>query len=471
MFEKEIIGIHIADNFLDISVLTKKNDWFISEQRRWDTSGFKSGLEYLENFLNQIRPFQNRLISVSFSQRDIFLRDVSLNNVSIEEAINSVKLGISLYTHLESNEIYHDEYPSEEHKGIKIMLQYAKKSTIDAITDIFKKTKHIKSLFAISSCFLGFDMLIRHYKAIFPAVFLLKQENIQNIVKNKNWLSMHGKDNWLGVHSFNENDIIDNIKAYLPEELLLTSPQNITLTSHFNYSKNQPLKDIVKDIIDAKIPLSQCLCTAALCFDKPKLCFYPKYKKRFFKPEKRLYIIFVCLSAFLMLSLTIYNLYEYTKLRSNFINNQNKLKQIEKNIEPLIQIEKQANELQKNHYDIQEFNNQKVSVLDVLKVLTEITPDNTYLKTFYYSDNKIRISVSGLSAIELMDIWRKNNKFADVKLVSTVNKEKENLENFSVEILLSAIKGTESKIVEAPEIISQPIAPAITPSGVKPVEY
>lgn len=159
-----------------------------------------------------------------------------------------------------------------------------------------------------------------------------------------------------------------------------------------------------------------------------------------------------------MLVLTGYDIYEYTLLRNSFLKNQNHLKQLEKNLDPLIQLEKQTNELQKNYDEIQEFKTQRVSVLEVLKILTEITPEHSYLRTFYYSDNKIRLSVSGQSAIELMDIWRKNSKFADVKLVSTVNKERENLETFSVEILLSSsqpdAKAASSINITQPQAIS-----------------
>ncbi len=454
MFKKEIIGIHIAENLVDICILTKKDDWYISETYRWDSASFKAGLEHLEKFLSEKSPSNNRLISVTIPQKDIFLRDVSLQNLTPEEAINSVKLGISLYAHLEPGEIYHDEWAIEEQNSVKIMIQYTKKSLVEPIIDIFKKTKHIKSLYALSSFFLGFDMLLRRYKTGFPCMFLLKPENLQDSAKNKNQLSMHGKESWLGIHSFKQDEAFENIRAYLPLELLESSFKNITLKNHAEYNKNRPLKDILNGIIEGKTAVSPGFCSTGLCFKKPNLSFYPQYKKKFLKPEKRFYIIFVILSAFIMSGLTIYDIYEYTNLRSAFFKEQNHLKQVEKNIEPLIQIEKQANELQKSYDEIQEFKTQRVSILEILKVLTEITPDHSFLRTFYYSDNKVRISVSGQSAIELMEIWRKNNKFSDVKLVSTVNKERENLETFSVEIMLSTLH-TDLKNPSA-TIITQP---------------
>ena len=84
--------------------------------------------------------------------------------------------------------------------------------------------------------------------------------------------------------------------------------------------------------------------------------------------------------------------------------------------------------------DLEAFLKERPGLLDILRELAEKTPENAWIKYLTLRNNKLRISAEGGYAVQTMEAWRKSRLFSQVKLASSVTKDRNGQERYTVEL-------------------------------------
>jgi Tfp pilus assembly protein PilN len=112
-----------------------------------------------------------------------------------------------------------------------------------------------------------------------------------------------------------------------------------------------------------------------------------------------------------------------------------KISSLDKRLAPFVEMSNRLEELKAKQKALSDFTGQTPDILNVLKDIATLTPEDTWIRNFSLTKGKIRISAEGKSATACVSSLRKSRQFSQVKLVSSVTKTKSNNERFSLEII------------------------------------
>ncbi len=440
---KELLGIYLGDSGIEFHCLKGgMGGWESVPAPITAHETGRSGAEDLKRQLGSLRYSANRTICIGLPRRAFFLREISLPQLAPEEAENSVRLAIGLHAHLDPEQIYFDQIAFSRDGQTTVLLAYINRHFLDPFLRAIQDSGHGRSLGPISPATLGMDILMRNILNLssLPCLFMGFQGG--DLV-----VSLHGADGWEGSH-FIGWDKQDEAISRL-EEILRCLPGAFSSQDIPVYWKGdqascpegipvgvRPLAGI-SGLGKEPLAPSWALCSAALGLSEyPALSLQPKPRKKplrmRIKPVQ--FMAGATAAALLLASGTLgLRLHSYSH-RLDALHKEARM--LDRQLAPLVKIKAQLDQVQEKLSHIQSFKSQYPSDLEVLKILAQQTPRQTWIKILSIRNNRLRLAAEGDSAVETIAAWRKSPMFSEVKMVSPVIKSREQKERFSVEIIL-----------------------------------
>ncbi|HID96870.1 MAG TPA: hypothetical protein EYP57_01555 [Thermodesulfobacteriaceae bacterium] len=450
IFPKEIVGIYLGETKLNISCLRRKmGKWSLGQAPLALTEPSRSAADQMKSLLKTMQPSRRRLICIGIPRKALFLRELKFPGLEKDEALNAVRMGIELYSHLEPAEIFHDQTVHREGDEATVLLAYIPKSYISPVLRVIASTGHGKSLGPVSPATLGLDILLRRDREVRPPFTVLGRQS-------DNWiLSLHGAEGWEGTHLVpvekeeTLSSALDRISQDLPSvfsklaarpEYLVGNDSQPSLT----HVPGNPCTQVrsVSRLCSENGRISWGLCSAGLGFSSyPAISLQEGARRRPLRSRIKPYQLIAGGTAAAMIFLTGRQIIEINNREKLISEHKLIIAQLQEQLAPLTAGQQQVEQVRKQLKDLQDFKAERPSELDILKALAKLTPAGTWIKSLNIKKNRLRLSAIGDSAVDAMERWRSSQTFHVVKLVSPVTKDRNQKEKFSVEIQLTATGG------------------------------
>ncbi len=429
MLKKEILGIYLGEHQIEYELLKRSfKGWERSTPPLFTKVPGKNDAERLRGLLAQISPKRSRIITIAIPRTKYYLRELKFPGLTPEEAENAVKISINVHSHIPPEKIYYDCFSYERNGISRVLLAYCKRPFIDSILEEIKNTGHQKSLFCISPCSLGTDILLRKLSEMsFPCISLQREE--EKIVVN-----LHGPSFWEGSHFLNNLDVItakygENTPVIPLEKGLGDTLDQKLLLKGLPKFENSDILGIKKWTLGLSASI---LGTSSY----PQISFKPGPRKRPLSLRIDTYQILLVGLITILFAFSGLRLFKLTKLGFTAKKNQEVITVLEKKYKPLKSKDEELQKIRALQGDLKAFLKERPNFLDVLKELAEKTPKNAWIKYLTLRDNKLRISAEGGYAVQTMEAWRKSRLFSQVKLASPVTKNRNGQERYTVELTL-----------------------------------
>ncbi len=439
MFLKEITGIYLGETTIEYSSLKRQfRAWRHSETPVYAEITGRSPMERLNNLLSGLKPRAGRKICISIPRSRYFIRELSFQGITAEEAENSAKIAIGIHSHLPKEDIYFDVWATESKGMARVLLVYARRTYIDQIIETVKRTGHRKSLGYICPSGLGTDLLLRYStKTGFPALSI--QEEDQQLV-----LNLHGEHAWEGSHAIKgKGDSSDISRAIelLPVKFKETKQffrigdtghEMDGLTPRDPCSTFQSLADICNES-GANKGLAACF-PATVSY--PQICFQDRPRKRPISLRINALQWAAVLFIVLLVAVSGIKLVKLYRISAEAAKAQKMALRLEKQYEPLLKTQEKIQKLRAIEQDMRDFLRERPPVLAILRELAERTPLDAWIRSCSIRGVIVRVSAEGGSAVATMEEWRKSPLFEEVKLASPVTKNRKQQERYTVELRL-----------------------------------
>jgi hypothetical protein len=449
-FCTEIIGIYLDEAHPQVSGLKLgRSGWKSSGVPAWPVGQQSPFHEQLRAFLQAIRPSRRRKICLAIPQRHYFLRELPFPQLEPADAMESVRLGIELHAHIEKTEIYSDQFAFKRNGETIVLLSYIRRAVLDPVFKIFSETGHMRSLGPVSPAFVGLDILLRRGKGILPCVVIGRQSS--------SWfVSMHGDTAWEGAHpvpAHNESgddgagDMAKSLSAlsdYVPAGFarLLTAPAYALDHAglYLDPMPEDPCRALsgISGLCEGETGLSWGLCAAALGLSLyPALSFQDAPRRLPLVLRMRPYQMIagaIALTMVLATGVMGFKLYvRSAELKAREVE----FARLDQELKPLVETRNKIDAIRGEIASMTGFKNEFPRPVEVLRLLTVNTPQDTWIQNFNMKDDKLRITAEGNSASQVTAEWRKLPFCAELKLTSPVMKDNNQKERFSVEITLA----------------------------------
>jgi len=450
---RHITGIYLGRNSIMAMSLTKGRggNWTVDSEAPQIEESSAPVPEQVRTYLSRLKPDKSRRITFAVPRNRVFYRKIEFPQLTSEEALSAVRMGIDLHAHLKQDDIYFDACelppqdsgspPDTEHHT-RILLAYTERSFLEPVIKAVRETGHYRSMGCISPVSCGIDGLLRLGGGkIFPCSVLSRQDD--EIV-----ISLHGKKGWEGSHSvslFSDAGITHRLAEMArlypePFHTLIKSPV-------FRIGEFQ-LPDMPQEPADpcATLPslksvcdnsgINMGVCAAGIGLKSyPEIAFQDRPRKKPFRIRINAFQLIAIAAITGMLLASAIGAVHMIRLSAKVDQVENRLAQLEKRLKPLMAIQAKIDDIEGRKQELSDFVNELPNVLDVLRELTLLTPKDTWIRNFSLSNGKFRISAQGRSATACVASLRKSHLFSQVKLVSSVTKTKDDMERFSLEII------------------------------------
>jgi Tfp pilus assembly protein PilN len=117
------------------------------------------------------------------------------------------------------------------------------------------------------------------------------------------------------------------------------------------------------------------------------------------------------------------------------------VEELQQRLSPMLNIQKQLEKTENQLNDLGDFMTEQPSELKVLKALAELMPPETWIKSLNIEKDRLKVTAEGGSAVKTIGNWRQSPLFSEVKLISPVTKNRQQMERFAVEMKLVSGRG------------------------------
>jgi Tfp pilus assembly protein PilN len=329
-----------------------------------------------------------------------------------------------------------------------VLLAYIPKNFLDPILREIYETGHSKSLGPVSPATLGLDILLRRSTEVtFPCVSLSCQKD--------RWIvSLHGVYGWEGSHSLSVSGEEDVFAGF--QKLVKSFPFSLSkeaMASVYAVGVSNPaiqdfiLKDPCNDLKNLSNICGQNgkvtwgLCAASLGLSSyPAISFQEGIRHKPLHLRLKPYQFVVGATAAAIILITGFQGFQLQQSIQSIHKMEQEVDKLQTSLSPMLDLQKQLTQIENKLKDIEDFKSQQVSELKALKALAELTPPETWIKSFHLENGKLKVMAEGGSAVKTMSNWRQSSLFSEVRLVSPVRKYGQRGERFTVEMKLISVE-------------------------------
>jgi len=187
------------------------------------------------------------------------------------------------------------------------------------------------------------------------------------------------------------------------------------------------------------------LCAASLGLSSyPAISFQEGIRRKPFRLRVKPYQFMVGAAAAAMISVSGFQGLQLQQRAHSVHKMEQEVKELQKRLSPMLNTQKQLEQIESQLKDLEDFKVEKPSELKVLKAVAELMPPETWIKSFNIRNDKLKVTAEGGSAVKTMGNWRRSPLFSEVKLISSVTKDRQQRERFTVEMKLASGKGGAS---------------------------
>ncbi|MBF0228203.1 MAG: PilN domain-containing protein [Desulfamplus sp.] len=490
MIKKKIVGIYVdSDSLHYVSVVKGISGYCLKplgqRQKSHDIKQGSSGYSLLRGFLIDLPVDNSRAIYLALPRSEVFMREITLPVMPVEDALLSIKNSLAIYSHLDPDEIYYDVIVSDRNGGsFHALLVYAPKDEIDKYRKLFSETGHgeyIKGIFPLS---YGVAALIDNDKSDNAIFSLVQGETLEIFARSGHTLIFS-----ISCPADSENDKAMILNAV--QNQLLQLKDNSTLKdsqSNDSQFKDGSLKDnqfndsqlADTDII---IDLSSELTTLGDIGKKRKLTELPPFQENYASAAVapilinrvqqislddgpvKIKIIHPFRYIVLFLFILMFALYFITdNINTHSIEASKELKEIvsqvkelEKELEPLQSKIDTLKKASRFKTDVEEFMQTRPQLYTAINEIATLVPDGTWFANFTFNNSGITLRGTGKDALKTVEALRSSKLFDNVMLRGSVNRRPNGDESFTLalELKIEEIDQAKDDSKEGKEDISR----------------
>ncbi|MBF0242149.1 MAG: PilN domain-containing protein [Desulfamplus sp.] len=444
MIKKKILGIYLDRESLHyLSMVNRFSGYTLKSlgggNNPYDIKHGSSSYQLLRAFLLELPVDSSRSIFLALSRSEVFIREITLPAMPVEDAIMSIKNSLAIYSHLAPDSTYYDVIISEKNGGsFNALLVYAAKDEIEKYRKIFSETGHLASLKAIFPISYGICALLDYDNSTNGSLFSLVQGDTLEI------FARSGRTLIFSVAS--------PVDADDEKEMVLTSAQN-----RFPQFTNTII-DLNSDLIALKKgkknrhttnlpPLKTNYASAAVApfitkIQQISLDEEP-VKINIFNPFR--YILpFLALLIVILYFITDSINIKSIEAQSQLSEISSQIKALEGELEPLqnkIDTLKKASRFKS---DVKSFMQTRPQLYTLINEIAALVPDGTWFANFTFNNNTITLRGTGVDALKTVELLRSSNLFSNVMLRGSVNRRPNGDENFTLVIELKSEEADKS---------------------------
>ncbi|MBF0210225.1 MAG: PilN domain-containing protein [Desulfamplus sp.] len=444
MINKKILGIYLErDSLHYLSMVNRFSGYTLKSledgNSPYDIKHGSSSYQLLRSFLLELPFDSSRSIFLALSRSEVFIREITLPSMPVEDAIMSIKNSLAIYSHLSPDSTYYDVIISEKNGGsFNALLVYAAKDEIEKYRKIFSETGHLASLKAIFPISYGICALLDYDNSTNGSLFSLVQGDT---------LEIFGRSGRTLIFSVSSPVDADDEK-----EMVLTSAQN-----RFPQFSNA-IVDLNSDLIALKKgkknrhtanlpPLKTNYASAAVApfitkIQQISLDEEP-VKINIFNPFR--YILpFLALLIVILYFITDSINTKNIEAQSQLSEISSQIKALEGELEPLqnkIDTLKKASRFKS---DVKSFMQTRPPLYTLINEIAALVPDGTWFANFTFNNNTITLRGTGVDALKTVELLRSSNLFSNVMLRGSVNRRPNGDENFTLVIELKSEEADKS---------------------------
>ncbi len=451
---KEILGIYAADSRVSYYCVKKgfSRVKTVSPGQGLSFAGdtAQGGIAGLREILKKIKVDSGRKIFLALPRSMFFARDVTLPAMPVEDAVDSIKNSISIYSHLPHGEIYYDIFVTPSFKdNTRCLFLYCEKKTIDKYRDMFRETGHINCLVSVFPVSYGICAWMQNNDIKYPAGVLLEYGNECefSVFEGRYWLS---SVIWNCADQDNGRIAFRSVISKFPEIIDNLYRVNTASRMGWNHNESDDFPDV--KIIDAKTidALSDNLAKSAIA---PAFCKIQQIsldekpvKLNFVKPLRYI-LTMACIIALFLFYITG-NLSDKIK-SEQFKRDRSKqsLEQLQKKIDPVqnrVSILKKAASVKE---DAELFLRLRPDLYTYVNEISRLVPAGTWFSAFYFYNRMIHLNAYSKDALATVRNLRKSKLFSKVRIKGpVVNRGSSKKEQFSLELILNSKHHGEESI-------------------------
>ncbi len=395
--------------------------------------------DQLRLFLEQLPQDSGREIYLALPRSLLFIREMTLPAMPMEDAIASIENSLVIHSHLPPGEIYYDVLVlNGGDDAFSALLFYASKKEIDAYLTLFDELGHGRAVRAVLPLSYGISLLttVAHpsWKTKAGCLRLAQGAVAEFLVV---------KDGKLHASLTSPKDLGDEnemILTALADRFPDLDPAVMNALALFD--------DVPSDhaVVKRFPPLSLNRASAALA---PVLLGAQKIsldgtpvKINIFHPLKFILPIF-CLIILALYFVTIAEQKNLEEITASLDQVKIQVADLESTLEPMeTRIAKMA-KASKFKEDVEQFMLSRPELYTALNEIASLIPEGTWFSNLTFADSEMTLRGRGEDALKVIELLRSSPLFNEVKLKGSVNRRKAGDEHFTVTLGLRSSISTD----------------------------
>jgi len=437
---RNVVGIYIGNSHIEATVLK----WHLGSWIPVTIKEIKSQSSIYEatrELVSRRSHLKKATVVVGLPHSSLFIGEIPHPNLTPDESREAIELNLGSYAHLEPKEIYFDISAYTRNGVTCSLLVYTQRRSVDPVLTALNRAGFLKAPI-VTPAALGFDLMIRrHAKDLLPCLGAAVQGDYL-------LLSLHGRDAWHGCHHLllekAEADpfSVDEVIRRLPppynrmgNKLVVMDQETKKVLQDRHLAPSEKLSKAVRGWGGSEsLPWSLCTAMVGTSFHPPLWLGTKLRSMPLLHRINKEYLAVGALAAVLAGVTAVHGMNGYY-LSRKLHSLQNKTAKLHQRLAPLKKLADQAEELDRKYKEITNFTNSSPSPLSIMLVLARRMPTDTWIRNFDYRNDRVRITVEGGQAVEVIEKLKGIPAFLQVSLASPVTKF-QGKERYTLEIKL-----------------------------------
>lgn len=446
MINKKIMGIYADRDSLHYVSLVKGISGYALKSPGHGHSPHETrrgnGYALLRTFLADLPVDSSMAIYVALPRSEVFLREVRLPVMPVEDALMSIKNSLAIYSHLDPDSIYYDVIISERNGGaFHALLVYAAKDEMEKYRKLFAETGHSASLKGLFPLSYGVSALLDYGTEPHSALFSLVQEDIVEIFARSGRTLIFSMS--CSVDAEDEKEMILNAAQsqfpHLKDMVNELSSETTTIAESGKSRQTINLPPFKTNHASAAVaPLITRIQQISLDEQPVKINIIHPFR----------YIIpFLCILAVILYFVTDNINTRNIEAEGELSQISQQVKLLENQLEPLQNKIDTLKKASRFKTDVEDFMQTRPALYTVINEIATLIPDGTWFANFTFNEGEITLRGTGTDALKTVESLRSSNIFDNVMLRGSVNRRPNGDENFTLVVGMKSQKGKAEKAV------------------------